>query len=82
MATFKQIINKILIIVYTLLLIFLAIMIIKKIIYGGSDTLIIGLLLANLGYSFYINTQLQRLIGEFEGYKKGVKNGLAKTKKR
>ena len=55
---------------YIILLIILAVMIFRKIIYGGSDALIVGLILANLGYSWYINNQLQRHLGQHEGLKK------------
>lgn len=63
---------------YILLLIVLVVMVIRKIFYGGSDALIIGLILANLGYSWYINNQLQRHIGQHEGYQQGVKNRINK----
>lgn len=74
----KEIANDFVKVIFVLLLIALAIMIFWKIIYGGSDPLIVGLLLANLGYSWYISNRLQRHIGECEGYKKGLVDGLKK----
>lgn len=47
-------------VVFILFLIFIAFLILIKIIYGGSDTLTIGLILANLGYSWHISNQLQK----------------------
>jgi len=76
----KDIFRKIIWWAYILLLIFLIITVLRRIIYGGSDVLIVGLLLANLGYSWYINSQLQRHMGEHEGYKKGLANRLSKKK--
>ncbi len=71
----KEIFNDFIKVIFVLLLIVLAVMILWKIIYGGSDPLIVGLLLANLGYSWLISNQLQRHIGEHEGYKKGLADG-------
>ncbi len=58
-----------------------AVMIFWKIIYGGSDPLVVGLLLANLSYSWLISNQLNRHIGECEGYKRGLINGKSDIKK-
>lgn len=62
-------------IVFILFLMVLAIMILWNLIFGGSDPLFVGLLLANLTYSWYINKQLQRHLGYHEGYQQGIKNG-------
>lgn len=74
MAILSKTFNIMIKIGYVLLLIILAVMILKKIIYGGSDALIVGLILANLAYSWHINNQLQRHIGQHEGYRKRAKD--------
>ena len=61
---------------YIILLIILVIMVFRKIVYGGSDALIVGLILANLAYSWHINNQLQRHIGQHKGYQQSMKNSL------
>lgn len=65
---------------YVALLIILVVMIFWKIVYSGSDILIVGLILANLGYSWHINNQLQRHIGQHEGYQQGMRNRFSKKK--
>lgn len=65
---------------YWFLIAFMAYIIIQIIttIRGGSlgfDELIIGLLIANLGYSFYIGSKIQKHLGWHEG----VRNGRKKT---
>ncbi len=52
-----------------LFIIYLIIELIRKILRGslGFEELVIGLLIANLGYSFYINTKLSGHIGWHKG---------------
>jgi len=59
-------------ILYWILILFMTYLIIELIrkILGGSlsiEELIIGLMIANLGYSFYINTKLSEHIGWHKG---------------
>lgn len=50
-------------------IVYLLFEVIRKIIGGslGFEELVIGLLLANIGYSFYINSQLSEHIGWHKG---------------
>ena len=62
-------------ILYWLLIIFMIYLIIELIrrIFGGSlgfEELVIGLLIANLGYSFYINSKISEHIGWHKGKSK------------
>jgi len=53
----------------TIFIMYLIIELLRKI-FGGSlgfEELVIGLLIANLGYSFYINSKLSRHIGWHKG---------------
>ena len=59
-------------ILYWLLVIFMLYLIIELLrkIFGGSlgfEELVVGLLIANLGYSFYINAKLSEHIGWHKG---------------
>lgn len=62
-------------IIYWLLIIFMIYLVIELIreLLGGSlgfEELVIGLLIANLGYSFYINTKVSEHMGWHLGQKK------------
>jgi len=50
-------------------IIFLIIVILQKIVSGslGFEEIVIGLLIANLGYSFYINSKLSEHLGWHKG---------------
>lgn len=55
----------------------IAIIVLLWYIFGSFPTLeqvIIGLAVANIGFSFKINGDLQKHIGEHEGYRKDKKN--------
>ena len=69
MLNFKKIIYWI----FVLFLVYLIIELVRKIVGGslGFEELVIGLLIANLGYSFYINSR----VSEHMGWHKG-KDGL------
>ena len=69
MLNFKKIIYWI----FVLFLVYLIIELVRKIVGGslGFEELVIGLLIANLGYSFYINSR----VSEYMGWHKG-KDGL------
>ena len=59
-------------VLYWLLILFMIYLIIELLrkIFGGSlgfEELVVGLLIANLGYSFYINTKLFEHIGWHKG---------------
>mgnify|MGYP001581178528 FL=1 len=59
-------------ILYWLLILFMVYLIIELLrkIFGGSlgfEELVVGLLIANLGYSFYINAKLSEHIGWHKG---------------
>ena len=61
--------QKILYWILILFMVYLIIELLRKIL-GGSlsiEELIIGLMIANLGYSFYINTKLSEHIGWHKG---------------
>ncbi|MBI2498833.1 hypothetical protein HYV88_01165 [Candidatus Woesearchaeota archaeon] len=61
--------QKVLYLLLGLFTIYLIIEILRKI-FGGSlttDAIVIGLLVANLGYSFYINSKLSEHIGWHKG---------------
>lgn len=62
-------IKKILKWLLVLFVIYLIIEILRKILGGslGFEEIVIGLLIANLGYSFYINTKLSEHIGWHKG---------------
>jgi len=73
-------------ILYWVLVAIIAIVIVQIIrkIAGGSwttEAVIIALVLANLGYSFYIGNILSKHIGEHKGYERGLHNGLDKKDK-
>jgi TM2 domain-containing membrane protein YozV len=65
MTSWKKILNWLLII----FVIYLIIELIRKILGGslGFEELVIGLLIANLGYTFYINSKLSGHIGWHKG---------------
>ncbi len=52
-----------------LFIVYLIIELLKKLLEGsfGFEELVIGLLIANLGYSFYINAQLSEHLGWHKG---------------
>ncbi len=65
---------------YWMLLLFIIYLIVELIrnILGGSlgfEELVIGLLIANLGYSFYINSKLSEHIGWHRGQKEKQRPG-------
>ncbi|MBS3063896.1 MAG: hypothetical protein J4445_00405 [DPANN group archaeon] len=62
-------IRKLLYIILGLFAIYLAIEILRKLLGGslGFEEITIGLLIANLGYSFYINTKLSEHLGWHKG---------------
>lgn len=65
--------------IFILFIVYLIIELLRKI-FGGSlefEQLIIGLLIANLGYSFYINSK----VSEHIGWHKGVQKRKIKTSK-
>ncbi|MBU0929504.1 MAG: hypothetical protein KJ623_00335 [Nanoarchaeota archaeon] len=68
MLDFKKIIYWI----FVLFLVYLIIELIRKIVGGslGFEELVIGLLIANLGYSFYINSR----VSEHMGWHRGKEN--------
>lgn len=61
--------------------VYLVIELLRKLLGGslGFEELVIGLLLANLGYSFYINTQLSEHLGWHKGQEANVKKGDDRT---
>ena len=61
--------EKILYWLLALFIIYIIIELIRKLIGGslGFEELVIGLLIANLGYSFYINTKISEHIGWHKG---------------
>lgn len=61
--------RKMLYIALGLFAIYLAIEIIRKLLGGslGFEEIVIGLLIANLGYSFYINTKVSEHLGWHKG---------------
>jgi len=65
----KSNLEKILYWLLILFIIYLIIEIIRNIFWGslGFEELVIGLLIANLGYSFYINSKLSGHIGWHKG---------------
>lgn len=65
MLNFKKIVYWI----FVLFLIYLIIELIRKIVGGslGFEELVIGLLIANLGYSFYINYRVSEHMGWHKG---------------
>ena len=65
MHTLEKVISWLLVI----FIIYLVVELVRKILGGslGFEELVIGLLIANLGYSFYINTKLSEHIGWHKG---------------
>ena len=68
----NKIIKKIIYVLFVLFLVYLVFELIRKIFFGslGFEELVIALLVANLGYSFYINTKLSKHLGWYESYNK------------
>ncbi|MBI2146875.1 hypothetical protein HYU19_00175 [Candidatus Woesearchaeota archaeon] len=74
--------KKILYWVLILFAVYLAIELLRKLLGGslGFEELVIGLLIANLGYSFYINSQLSGHLGWHKGQEMVGKKEKEETK--
>ena len=64
---------KIIFVLFAVFVIYIAFELLRKILGSslGFEELVIGLLIANLGYSFYINSKLSNHIGGHSGMKNG-----------
>ena len=66
----KELIQKIIYVVFILFLIYLIFELIRKLLGGslGFEELIIGLLIANLGYSFYLRGSITKIDSKISGH--------------
>jgi hypothetical protein len=73
-----NILIKIVFVLFAAFIVYLAFELLRKILGGslGFEELVIGLLIANLGYSFYINSKLSSHIGWHSGMKNGRNTAL------
>lgn len=73
-----NILIKIIFVLFAAFVIYIAFELLRKILGGslGFEELVIGLLIANLGCSFYINSKLSNHIGRHSGMKNGRSTAL------